>query len=55
METITVNGIKYTVENDCVRISGYVEIRLRREIRKELNKFLTSKYSIIHTLKNDQK
>jgi len=46
METITVNGIIYEVVNDCVTITGWVEIRLRREIRKELKKFLEAKYKI---------
>lgn len=46
MDTITVNGTVYTVEKDCVRIPGFVDMRLRRQIRKELKKFLTAKYQL---------
>lgn len=46
METIKVNGVTSEVKNDCVTVPRWVGIRLRREIRKELKKFLTAKYQI---------
>lgn len=46
METITVNGITYKVENDCVRIPGLVNNVIAKKIKKELRKLLKKKYSI---------
>lgn len=50
METITVNGVIYKVEGDCVRIPGLVNQDIQKKIKKELRKFIKNKYSSSCTL-----